>query len=154
MKLLRHVGVVFSPDLKDMATSEYLRNGKGGQRSQAPVLQLPGASRHEVFGSGTVASAVMMANDLLMILLAFGIALAVRTWILARIVPSVLVPPTLWPSGIELLSLGWFALAYVLAARRYGLYGPVPAAASAHELRQVIQGCLNAGLLLCGVLYM
>jgi len=96
----------------------------------------------------------MMANDVLMILLAFGIALAVRTWILARIVPSVLVPPTLWPTGIELLSLGWFALAYLLAARRYGLYGPVPAAASAHELRLVIQGCLNAGLLLCGVLYM
>jgi exopolysaccharide biosynthesis polyprenyl glycosylphosphotransferase len=42
----------------------------------------------------------------------------------------------------------------VIIARRYGLYSPVPGAVGAHELRLVIQGCLTAGLLLCGVLYM
>jgi exopolysaccharide biosynthesis polyprenyl glycosylphosphotransferase len=145
---------VSSPDLEDMATSEYLRNGKGGQRSQAPVLQIPPPSRHAVFGSATVTSAVMMSNDILMVVLAFVIALTVRTLIFARIVSSVLPAPSLWPSAIDLVSLAWFAFAYVIAARRYGLYGPVPAAAGAHELRLVIQGCLNAGLLLCGALYM
>jgi exopolysaccharide biosynthesis polyprenyl glycosylphosphotransferase len=137
-----------------MATSEYLRNGKAGQRPQAPVLQLPPASRHTVFGSATVTSAIMMSNDILMVVLAFVIALTVRTLILAKLVSSVLPPPSLWPSAIDLISLSWFAFAYIVAARRHGLYGPVPAAAGAHELRLVIQSCLNAGLLLCGVLYM
>ena len=137
-----------------MATSEYLRNGKTAQRAQASVLQIPPATRHGALGSATVASAVMLANDLLMVGLAFGVALVIRTFVLARFFPSVLIPPTLWPEPIELVSLGWFALAYGLSARRYGLYAPVPAAAGAHELRLVIQGVLNAGLLLCGVLYM
>ncbi|MFP5228282.1 MAG: sugar transferase [Acidobacteriota bacterium] len=137
-----------------MATSEYLRNGKGTQRSQAPVFQLPTSSRHRLLGSGTVASAVMMANDLLMILLAFAVAMVVRSLVVARFVPSVTPGAGYWPSAIDLVSLGWFAMAYVLAARRYGLYASVPAAAGAHELRLVLQGCLNAGLLLCGVLYM
>jgi exopolysaccharide biosynthesis polyprenyl glycosylphosphotransferase len=96
----------------------------------------------------------MIANDILMILLAFGVALALRNLLIARIFPSVVPSSSLWPSAIDLLSLAWFAFAYVIAARRYGLYGPVPGPAGVHELRQVIQGCLNAGLLLCGVLYM
>jgi exopolysaccharide biosynthesis polyprenyl glycosylphosphotransferase len=100
----------------------------------------------------------MMANDILMILLAFAIALALRTFVLARLFPSVLTPPlvpaSIWPAPLDLFSLAWFSFAYILAARRYGLYAPVPAAAGAHELRLVIQGCLNGGLLLCGVLYM
>ena len=137
-----------------MATSEYLRNGKTPQRPKAPVLQLPASSRHSFFGSGTVASAVMMANDLLMVALAFGVALAVRTLVLTHFIASPGPAPTLRPTGIDLISLAWFAMAYVLAARRYGLYSSVPAAAGAHELRLVVQGCLNAGLLLCGVLYM
>jgi exopolysaccharide biosynthesis polyprenyl glycosylphosphotransferase len=137
-----------------MATSEYLRNGKSGQRSQAAVLQLPPASRNRVFGPATVTSAIMVSNDILMIVLAFAIALVVRTFVIARFIPSVLPPHSLWPTAIDLFSLSWFALAYVIFARRNGLYGPVPAIAGAHELRLVIQGCLNAGLLLCGVLYM
>jgi len=137
-----------------MATSEYLRNGKARPGSQAPVLQLPPASRHAILGSATVSSAVMMANDLLMILLAFVIALTGRSLVFAPFVPSIAAAPGFWPSPIDLVSLAWFALAYILAARRYGLYGSVPAAAAVHELRLVIQACLNAGLLLCGVLYM
>jgi exopolysaccharide biosynthesis polyprenyl glycosylphosphotransferase len=140
--------------LKDMATSEYLRNGKTSPRSQAPVLQLPAAPRHAVFGSGTVSSAMMMANDLLMILLAFGVAVAVRSLVFPRLASSITTPFDPWPTAIDIASLAWFSLAYILAARRYGLYAPVPASAGAHELRLVIQGCLNAGLLLCGVLYM
>lgn len=138
-----------------MATSEYLRNGnKTRQRSQAPVLELPPATRHSVAGSATVASAMMMANDVLMILLAFGIALALRMLIFSKIIMTAAVQPTYWPAAIDVIYLAWFALAYVLVARRYGLYSSVPAAAGAHELRLVIQGCLNAGLLLCGALYM
>lgn len=154
MEHLRLPAVAPARIAEDMATSEYLRNGKSPQRSRAPILQLPSSSKHSLFGSGTVTSAVMMANDLLMVLLAFGISLAVRTLVFARFVPSVAANPGLRPTVIDLVSLACFGMAYVLAARRYGLYASVPAAAGVHELRLVIQGCLNAGLLLCGVLYM
>ena len=137
-----------------MATSEYLRNGKGRQRSPAPVLELPAPGRPGVIGSATVTSAVMVANDALMILLAFGLALALRTVVIARFAPAAMVRAGYWPSAMDLFYLGWFSLAYVLVARRYGLYAPVPGAAGVHELRMVIQAGLNAGLLLCGALYM
>jgi exopolysaccharide biosynthesis polyprenyl glycosylphosphotransferase len=137
-----------------MATSEYLRNGKERERSQAPVLQLPSAPRHAILGSATVASAVMMATDLLMILIAFGIALALRMEVIVRLAPSAGGGPAYWPALIDLFYLGWFALSYILVARRYGLYVPVPTGTGTHDLRLVIQSCLNAGLLLCGALYM
>jgi len=137
-----------------MATSEYLRNGKTKERTPASILQLPAATRRGVIGPATVASAVMMANDLLMILLAFGMALTLRVVVIARIVPLTAGEPSLWPTAVDLFYLSWFALAYILVARRYGLYAAVPGTAGTHEMRLVIQGCLNAGLLLCGILYM
>lgn len=137
-----------------MATSEYLRNGEGTNRTQAPVLQLPSASRHGVIGPATVASVVMMANDVLMILLAFGMALALRMLVVSRIAPTIGKTANYWATPIDLFYLGWFALAFILVSRRYGLYAAVPTGTGTHELRLVLQGCLNAGLLLCGALYM
>jgi len=95
----------------------------------------------------------MATNDVLVIVLAFGFALAMRLFAFARLIP---LPGgvTAWITPIDVFSLAWFALSYVLIARRYGLYSSVPGAIGTHELRLVIQGCLTAGLLLCGVLYM
>jgi exopolysaccharide biosynthesis polyprenyl glycosylphosphotransferase len=137
-----------------MATSEYLRNGDPTKRPQASVLQLPAATRHTVIGPTTVASVVMMANDVLMILVAFGVALALRMLAVAKIGPAAGAGLTYWATPIDLFYLGWFVLSYVLVSRRYGLYAPVPTGTGAHELRLVLQACLNAGLLLCGALYM
>ncbi len=137
-----------------MATSEYLRNGEGN-RSQAAVLQLPAATRHAFIGPSTVASVIMMATDVLMILLAFGMALGLRMMLVAKAGAVLGAGPVYyWPAPIDFFYLGWFALAWVLVARRYGLYVTVPAGSGTHEMRLVIQGCLNAGLLLCGALYM
>ncbi len=96
----------------------------------------------------------MVVNDLLMILLAFGLALVLRTIVIARIAPQLGSGPDYWARPMDVLYLGWFALAYVAAARRYGFYSSSPSGSGAHELRLVIQGCLNAGLLLCGALFM
>jgi exopolysaccharide biosynthesis polyprenyl glycosylphosphotransferase len=95
----------------------------------------------------------MMANDVLAILLAFALALALRLFVFVKIVPLA-GDGSGWFGAIDLFSLGWFAFSYILVARRYGLYVPVPGAIGTHEVRLVIQGCLNAGLLLCGGLYM
>jgi len=135
-----------------MATSEYLRRGDGPTRQQAPILQLPATARRGVISHATVTSIVMMANDVLMILLGFGIALAMRTLVAPKIASSI--EATYLPRPIDVLYLGWFLLAYVLVSRRYGLYTPAPTGTGTHELRLVIQACLNSGLMLCGALYM
>jgi len=137
-----------------MATSEYLRNGEGAKRPQAPVVELPSSTRHSVIGPATVTSVVMMVNDVLMILVAFGLALALRMLVVGRVVPTVGAGADYWATPVDLFYLGWFIPAYVLASRRYGLYAPLPTRSGTHEIRLVIQGCLNAGLLLCGALYM
>jgi exopolysaccharide biosynthesis polyprenyl glycosylphosphotransferase len=98
-------------------------------------------------------SAVMVFADVLTMLLAFGVALALRMTIVGRRAPVPGVHWAYWPNSADALYLIWFMVAYLLVARRYGLYGPVPSTNGYHDLRLVLQGCLTAGLLLCGALY-
>jgi len=95
-----------------------------------------------------------MFNDVLAILVAFGLAVLLRMlvtrWDLVPGAGLKTVPNT----PLDLFYLGWFLLAYILVARRYGLYATIPTGTGTHELRLVLQGCLNAGLLLCGALFM
>ena len=106
-----------------MATSEYLRNREVARKTQAPVLQLPAATRRTLIGPATVASVVMMATDAVMILLAFGLALALRVAVVAKFGAAVgAAKIQYWPATLDFFFLGWFMLAFVLVARRYGLY--------------------------------
>jgi len=135
-----------------MATSEYLRNGSSGSGRLGTVSRLPSAQRSGI-GPAAMAMAVMVVNDLLMIVLAFGMALVLRM-VLAMRAASVLHDHVgYWATPVELMYFGWFALAYVVVVRRYGFYGPTPTGTTSHEVRLVIQGCLTACLLLCGALY-
>jgi exopolysaccharide biosynthesis polyprenyl glycosylphosphotransferase len=97
---------------------------------------------------------VMALNDLLMIVLAFAAALVLRTMVVFRIHPVLGKAPAYWAIPVEIAYLGWFALAFVLVARRYGLYAPIAGSTAGRELRLVVQACLNAGLLLGGALYL
>ncbi|MGC2639903.1 MAG: sugar transferase [Acidobacteriaceae bacterium] len=136
-----------------MATSEYIRNGSTGTNGRAKVSQLPSASRRWGIGPAAATAAVMIINDLLMILVAFGLSVVLRMAVATR-VAWVAGRPTAWATPAELAYFGWFAVAYVLVARRYGLYSPTPLGRSSHELRLVMQGCLTAGLLLSGALFL
>ncbi len=95
-----------------------------------------------------------MLNDVLAIVVAFGLAVLLRMLVTRwDLIPGAglgSVPNT----PLDLFYLGWFLLAYVLVARRYGLYATIPSGTGMHELRLVLQGCMNAGLLLCGALFM
>jgi exopolysaccharide biosynthesis polyprenyl glycosylphosphotransferase len=137
-----------------MATSEYIRNGSTTKKTQEAVSQLPAANRRAPIGPATATAAVMALNDLLMILLAFAAALVLRTAVLSRLYPALGKVPAYWAHPVEFVYLGWFALAFILVARRYGLYAPIAGSTAGHELQLVVQGCLNAGLLLCGTLYL
>ena len=101
-----------------------------------------------------VSSLIMMLNDGLAILIAFATALVLRALIFDKATRFSDVPHDVTSAPVGLFHLGWFIFAYVLVARRYGLYSPVPLATGAHEVRLTVQACLNAGLLLCGGLYM
>lgn len=117
------------------------------------VSHLPAAARRASIGPDTATAAVLALNDLLMILVGFATALVVRTVLVSRVVPVIRKSPTYWVHPIEVAYLGLFVVAFILIARRYGLYAPIAGSTGGHELRLVLQGCLNAGLLLCGALY-
>jgi exopolysaccharide biosynthesis polyprenyl glycosylphosphotransferase len=104
-------------------------------------------------GPAVVASLLMMLNDALAILLAFGAALILRAILFDKISHASRPLHTV-SAPLGAIYLLCFILAYILVARRYGLYSPIPLATGAHEIRLTVQACLNAGLLLCGGLYM
>lgn len=136
-----------------MATSEYLRNDtrtRGAIVSQLP----PRIRRRRGMGPTAAAAAVMVINDLLMILLAFGMAVVLRGTVVARLLPASAGHAKTGMNSLDFAYLGWFVLSYILVSRRYGLYGATPSGPIGHEVRLVMQACLNAGLMLCGALYM
>ncbi|MGB6134829.1 MAG: sugar transferase [Acidobacteriaceae bacterium] len=137
-----------------MATSEYLRNESSSRREGAGPTRLRAVGRHAGVRQSVAAAALIITNDVLMILGAFCLALLLRLELAERLTTLVNGRGSLWATPSDVFYLGWFILAYILVARRYGLYSAVPVNSGIHELRLVIQGCLNAGLLLCGMLYM
>ncbi|MGC2620822.1 MAG: sugar transferase [Acidobacteriaceae bacterium] len=137
-----------------MATSEYLRNRNTENRGQEGVARLHAGARRGSFGPAAAAAAVLVINDLLMILLALGMSLFLRAVVITKLMPSLGMRGHAPVSGLEMAYFGWFALAFVLIARRYGLYTPQSVGTMGHEVRLVVQGCLNGGLLLCGALYL
>lgn len=50
--------------------------------------------------------------------------------------------------------LAWFITVLLVLSWHDGLYGRLRATSRLHELRMTVQACLNAGLLLCGAMYM
>ncbi len=136
-----------------MATSEFIRKTSAADQPTTgfPVRRRP---RTGLVGPQMVTSLLMMLNDGFAILLALGIALVIRSAVVDRGSQFAEVFQRLTRAPVNLIYLVWFILAYVLVARRYGLYSPTPLSTGTHELRLTVQACLNAGLLLCGGLYM
>ena len=138
-----------------MATSEYLRNGNSAKRAPATVPHISSSSPRGRIGPRSAMSAVMVLNDTMTILVAFGMALALRMAVAIELAPGLGIHlRSYWAEPVDALYLMWFVLAYLLVARRFGLYAPVPSVNGYDDLRLVVQGCLIAGLLLCGALYL
>jgi exopolysaccharide biosynthesis polyprenyl glycosylphosphotransferase len=55
---------------------------------------------------------------------------------------------------VELGYLAWFITALLVLSWHDGLYGRLQTQSILHEQRRTVQACLNAGLLLCGGMYM
>jgi len=138
-----------------MATSEYIPGKELPEGSQASALSLQmGKSRHRV-GAAILTHLPMVFNDAITIVFALAAALVLRAIFVEKAVRFSDIPLRLGIAPISVIYLGWFVLVYVLVARRYGLYGHLLKGASfGHELRMTCQACLNAGMLLCGAVYM
>ena len=135
-----------------MATLEY-RRIEGFLKQAASQTRPSGAARQERIGPVAAESVAMVASDLVMIFLAFSVALVLRVTVAQRL--EVLVGFHSYLSRPSVMvSLGCFGVAYVLVAWGLGLYSYPPAESCFHDIRLVVQGCLNAGLLLFGALYL
>lgn len=135
-----------------MATSEYLK-GTGKQNgSRFPEEQsLRGNS---IAGVSLAAPLLRMLNDAVLIAISAVVAILIRIFLLHNFRGYWGVGVGFESSGSGVLYLAWFTICYVLVARRYGLYAPVPLRNGAHETRLIAQAALTSALFLCGALYM
>ncbi len=107
---------------------------------------------HSEFAIVRLASRVL--NDVLLIVVAFGITLAVRALMLgAASAPFDELRETR-DAGRTLMYLALFILCYLWVAYRYGLYSFQRLNDIRRELRLIGQACATSGLTLCGVLYL
>ncbi len=135
-----------------MATSEYIRknetSGKQPGQFGYPVVK----SRHLVAAPGFVSKLLRMFSDVIIVTLAFALALEIKFHFFAdgttfRSIYSSTAP-------LYLGFFAWFLCCLLVVSEHYDLYNPILAPGGIRELRLTIQASLNAGLLLCGGLYM
>jgi exopolysaccharide biosynthesis polyprenyl glycosylphosphotransferase len=138
-----------------MATSEYIP-GKSTRSGTAPqVSPFPQERPQGWLSASVLAPLPMVLSDGVAILLAMAASLILREVLLDKVFRLSHLQTSIGNEPMGLLYLGWFILVFVLVARRYGLYGQmINASSGSHELRMTAQACLNAGMLLCGAIYM
>jgi exopolysaccharide biosynthesis polyprenyl glycosylphosphotransferase len=134
-----------------MITSDYVRT-----RTHPSVrMDMPQTTQgRRVAWPVVVPSAHRMFTDALVILLAFIAIPVLRAVVLNMSSKYYSVPLELSSPPVRALHLGWFMLAFLCVAHRYGLYSPNPQSSSVREFRLTVQASCCAGLLLCGGLYM
>jgi exopolysaccharide biosynthesis polyprenyl glycosylphosphotransferase len=135
-----------------MATSEYLR--KNGPPTKQPTQfgAQPATPQSRVAGPGLASKLLLMLGDVFIVTLAFGIALLIKLKFFQNF--GDFKPMSFSQMPFYFAFFAWFLLALLLVSHRYGLYNPFPVTSGTHEMRLTVQAVLNAGLLLCGGLYM
>lgn len=135
-----------------MATSEYVRKSAPSGRQSTPSGYLTAKSRRRFAGPGFASKLLRMAGDIIIVSLAFTIAIEIKIRFLADETAFKAFGASVAP--IYLSFLGWFLFCLLLVSDHYDLYNPFLAVGGAREQRLTVQASLNAGLLLCGALYM
>jgi exopolysaccharide biosynthesis polyprenyl glycosylphosphotransferase len=134
-----------------MATSEYIRKSARSERHLIPVGYQTGKSRR-VAGPVLASKLLRMSGDVMIVVLAFALALEVKLHVLNdRNTFSFVHHSTV---SLYLGFFAWFLCCLLLVSEHYDLYNPTLAPGGLRELRLTVQASLNAGLLLCGGLYM
>lgn len=138
-----------------MATSEYIPEKRAPAEEIPSPQPFPRRRRGGFFRPSMLAPLPMVSSDVIAILLALGMALFLRAVFVDKSVNLASMTHGIGRAPLRRLYLAWFVTVYVFVARRYGLYrSTLKTASGAHELRMTAQACLNAGLLLCGAMYL
>lgn len=134
-----------------MATSDYFKGAGKHAGLRVPAEQaLRGKS---IAGVSQATPALRMLKDAFLIGMAGVLAVMLRVVVLHDSRGAWNVGWGFVSAGSASIYLAWFAVCYMLVARRYGLYAAVPLRNGAHETRLIFQASLTAGLFLCGALY-
>ena len=121
---------------------------------RAAISGLASAKRRSASQS-SVNTAVMMTLDVLAVAAALYLALHLHPghagghW--NSLQQAVAVGPAML---VQLGYLVWFITVLLVLSWHDGLYGRLRSGSKLHELRMTVQACVNAGLLLCGAMYM
>lgn len=139
-----------------MATSEYVRQKPMSAAPASSLSAFPSGRPPQSLSATILAPLPLVLSDIVSIMLALSLALVLRESLIARgSFHFMHLQASIGNKPFGLLYLVWFIAAYTLIARRYGLYAQLMNSASgSHELRRTAQACLNAGVLLCGVVYL
>lgn len=133
-----------------MATSEYIRKNESSQ--QRPRRFEYESGRGRVGGPGFASKLLRMSADAVIVILAFALALEIKLhFFIDRNAFNTFHSSA---GAIYLGFFAWFLCCLLVVSEHYDLYNPLPAPGGARELRLTIQASLNAGLLLCGGLYL
>lgn len=135
-----------------MATSEYLREPHEDTGVRSPEERI--LRGRSIAGVSRSAPALRMLTDVLLMIGSAAVSLLVRVLLLHNFRGYWGVGAGVASTGEGFLYLAWFILCYILVARRYNLYAPVPLRNGAHETRLIFQAMLTGTLFLCGALYM
>jgi len=93
-----------------------------------------------------------MSGDIVIVTLSFAAALEIKIRLLGS--AGIFKAIRAADAPLYLGFFGWFLFCLLLVSEHYDLYNPVLAPGGAREQRLTVQASLNAGLLLCGALYM
>ena len=135
-----------------MATSEYIPKSQPSERPPKQFGYQPAKKRRGVGGPAFASKLLRMSGDVIIVILAFALALEVKIHFFDdggtfRTIHSS-------ASALYLGFFAWFLCCLLAVSEHYDLYNPILVAGGARELRLTVQACVNAGLLLCGGLYM
>ena len=137
---------------KSMATSEYIRKSEPSEKQPSPLGYRTPKSGRGVAGPGLVSKLLRMSGDVIIVILAFALALEVKLHFFDNAGTFRYGHSSAAP--IYLGFFAWFLLCLLLVSEHYDLYNPILVSGGLRELRLTVQASLNAGLLLCGGLYM
>jgi len=102
----------------------------------------------------SVTAALMMVSDVVAVMVALYLALHLSLGQTRGNWGSLQQLLSGGPAVLEIGYLVWFIAVLLVLNSHDGLYGRLQTQSILHEQRRTVQACLNAGLLLCGAMYM
>jgi exopolysaccharide biosynthesis polyprenyl glycosylphosphotransferase len=134
-----------------MATSEYIPKTQPSEKPPRRFDHESGKTQRRVSSPAYTSKLLRMAGDIVIVILAFAVALEIKLHFFHDGSASVISPSA---TPIYFGFFLWFLFCLLVVSEHHDLYNPILTPGGARELRLTLQATLNAGLLLCGGLYM